>query len=347
MPIVLGGMLGVVAVFRVLSTADSAGFAIKDFTWYQYLYTQFRVFWLYIRLYLFPVSQNGDYGWTASQNIFDQNAFIGLIALLLAAAAAWRYRREFPLASFGFFGLLLLLAPTSSVVPIRDIAVERRLYLPFICLLLITVDFLRRWKISRMSLAGLLTAVSVAAAVACYQRAEIWGSALAFWSDTAQKSPGNSRAQFQLAYAQYSAGQCNEAVANYEKTAKLTTPDDRLLVDWAHALDYRTGPTKLFGEAERALAKAPSAHIYALIGMVHGKRNEAIQSLQALDKAEKLDPNFEMIYVYRGHIYLNQGQVEPAKAEYQRALNINPRNQAARNSMQVALARQEVDANRR
>ena len=76
---------------------------------------------------------------------------IGLLAL---AVVAWRYRREFPLASFGYFGFLLLLAPTSSFVPIRDVAVERRLYLPFICLLLITVDLLRRWKTSRMVMAG-------------------------------------------------------------------------------------------------------------------------------------------------------------------------------------------------
>ena len=44
-------------------------------------------------------------------------------------AAAWIYRKRWPLASFGVFVFLLLLAPTSSVIPIRDVLHERRMYL--------------------------------------------------------------------------------------------------------------------------------------------------------------------------------------------------------------------------
>ena len=182
----------------MLSRANSAGFQIKDFTWYEYLFTQFRVIWLYLRLYVAPVAQNGDYEFSISRSILDGGSLFGLLGLLALAVIAWRYRREFPLASFGYFGFLILLAPTSSVVPIRDVAVERRLYLPFICLLLITVDLLRRWKVARTPLIVALTSVSVLAAGLSYQRNHVWGSALAFWEDTSAKSPSNSRALFQI-----------------------------------------------------------------------------------------------------------------------------------------------------
>ena len=66
-----------------------------------------------------------------------------------ASCFRWIYRRRFPLASYGWFAFLILLAPTSSFVPIRDPMAERRLYLPFIGLLFITVEFLRRWKTRR------------------------------------------------------------------------------------------------------------------------------------------------------------------------------------------------------
>ncbi len=188
-PIAVGAVFGLIAVFSVLQRADSAGFAIKDFTWYEYLFTQFRVIWLYLRLYVAPFGQNGDYAWEASRSILDGGALFGLIGLLALAVLAWKYRREFPMASFGYFGFLILLAPTSSIVPIRDVAVERRMYLPFICLLFITVDLLRRWKTSRTVMIGAMTAVSLVAGVASYQRNHVWASALAFWEDITAKSP--------------------------------------------------------------------------------------------------------------------------------------------------------------
>lgn len=59
-------------------------------------------------------------------------SYVGLAALLIVAGAAWLWRRRFPLASLGVFVFLVLLAPTSSFLPIADPLVERRMYLPMI-----------------------------------------------------------------------------------------------------------------------------------------------------------------------------------------------------------------------
>jgi protein O-mannosyl-transferase len=332
-PIAIIGAAGVLAVVKVLQSALTAGFRVKEFTWYQYLFTQFRSIWLYLRLYVFPVEQNGDYDMAVSRTIFDNGAILGLTGLLALAVLAWRYRRQYPLASFGFFGFLLLLAPTSSVVPIRDVAAERRLYLPFICLLLITVGFLRRWPYSRTALAGLTAAVSLAAGVATYQRSEVWSSALAFWQDNAKKSPHNSRAWFQLAYAQWQAGQCNESVSTYNKVSQLQPINDELRIDWAFALECA-------GKLDDAVAKlrqaTPTAHTLATIGMMYGKRAKAQEALDALAAAEKLDPAFDMTYAYRGNVLMSLGNAAGAIAEYNRALALNPRNTSARQALAVA-----------
>ena len=71
-------------------------------------------------------------------------------ALLALAAAAWRYRRAFPLAGYGFFVFLVLLSPTSSILPIKDPIADRRMYLPMLGLILIAIDLLRRWKVERL-----------------------------------------------------------------------------------------------------------------------------------------------------------------------------------------------------
>ena len=65
---------------------------------------------------------------------------------------AWRSCKEYPLASYGFFAFLILMAPTSSFVPIKDPFVERRLYLPMFGLLLIAIEFIRRLKLTKMAL---------------------------------------------------------------------------------------------------------------------------------------------------------------------------------------------------
>jgi tetratricopeptide (TPR) repeat protein len=340
LPILIVGAVGGAFIFSVLQRAQTAGFAVKEFTWYEYLFTQFRVIWLYLRLYVAPVGQNGDYEFPISRSLMDGGAVFGLVGLLAFAVLAWRYRREYPLASFGYFGFLLLLAPTSSVVPIRDVVVERRLYLPFLCLLLITVEFLRRWKASRGVMIGTLGAVCAVAAVASYQRNHVWSTALAFWEDTAAKSPGNARARFQLAYAQWQNGRCQDAVTNYEKVAALQAPDDRLLIDWAYALEC-------VGKADEAVAKIrqamenhglSAAHGYSAIGMIYGKRGRADDALQALAAAEKADPNFEMTYVYRGNIFASRSQMPLAAAEYRRALAINPNNDTAKQGLAITQA---------
>jgi protein O-mannosyl-transferase len=343
-PMLAGAGAAVLVVLWMLSSAQSAGFRIKEFTWYQYFFTQFRSVWLYLRLYLFPVDQNGDYDMAVSRTIFDQGAIFGLIGLAILAALAWRYRREYPLASFGFFGFLLLLAPTSSVVPIKDVAAERRLYLPFICLLLITVGFLRRWPYSRMALVGLIGGVSLAAGAATYQRNHVWSSALAFWEDTTQKSPKNSRAWFQLAYAQWHAGQCQQAVATYERVSTMRPVENDLLIDWAFALDCAARPDDAVAKLEQAAKSGPTAHIYATIGMIHGKRGRAQEALEALAAAEKLDPRFDMTYLYRGNVLLSTGKVQEAINEYGRALAINPRNDTARQALALAQQRLQTQA---
>ena len=98
--------------------------------------------------------------------------------------------------------------------------VERRLYLPFIGLLFIAVDFLRRWKTRTSTMIAVLGLVVVAEAALSYQRNQLYASAMDIWKDTAEKSPGKVRPRFQLAFAYYQAQHCGEAVEEYAKAAR-------------------------------------------------------------------------------------------------------------------------------
>ena len=231
---------GVALFWRLIlgaGTGGSAGFAMKDFTWYQYLFTQFRAIFAYVFNFLLPINLNVDWDFPISRSIFEHGAIFGLAGLLALAAVAWRYRRSFPLAGYGYFVFLVLLSPTSSILPIQDPIADRRMYLPMLGLILIAIDLLRRLKVEPKVLAMGAAALLVAAALATHARAEVWSSPLSLWQDTALKSPNKVRAHFQLAFAYFEQGRFDLAVAEFQKTAELKPPTADLLLDWGLAYD--------------------------------------------------------------------------------------------------------------
>ncbi|HEY6393007.1 MAG TPA: hypothetical protein VIX89_17130 [Bryobacteraceae bacterium] len=334
-PIVIGGAVAVLFVFRLLKGAASAGFGMKGLTWYQYFFTECRVIWDYIRLYLVPAGQNVDYDYPFSRSIIDHGAIIGLIGLLVVTVAAWFYRRRFPLASYGWFVFLILIAPTSSFVPISDPIAERRLYLPFIGLLLITVDFLQRWKIGRTALVTALGLVLLAEAALAYQRNLLWSASIDLWKDSVSKSPNKLRPRFQLARAYYDAASCANSVDEYQKAAQLQPPSFDLLLDWGLALDCAGRPDEALDKMLQASALEPGAHVYSQLGMEYAKVHKYPEALDALAKAIQIDSNFlgGLLYVYRGNVYNLQGNNAQAAEEYRHALAIDPQNQAARDAL--------------
>ena len=333
-PIIAGAAAGVIYVLSVLAGSLSAGFAMKDLTWYQYFFTQCRAIWVYLRLFLLPIGQNADYDFPISHGIVDHGAMFGLVALLAVSVAGWIYRRQYPLASYGWFTFLILLAPTSSFVPIRDPIAERRLYLPFIGLLFITVEFLRRWKTSRTTMFAVLGVVLLAEGALSYQRNELWGNAVAIWKDTAQKSPHKLRPRYQLAFVEFQQQACSASVDDYAKAAEIEPPSHDLLVDWALAYDCAGQSDAAIAKLKQAVTVQPTAHAYSMLAREYGKTGRYPEALDALEKGEKADPNFAMTYYTRGAVYESQGNRDGAIAQYKRALALDGHIQAARDALQ-------------
>lgn len=332
-PIMIGAGFSLAFVWRVLTTSLSAGFGLKDLTWYQYFFTQCRAVWEYLRMFLLPYGQNADYDFPFSRSITDHGTIFGLLALVAVSLVAWIYRRRFPLASYGWFTFLILIAPTSSLVPLRDPLAERRLYLPFIGLLFITVDLLRRWKAGKTTLAAVLGVVLLAEGALAYQRNELWSNAIELWKDTVAKSPNKLRPRFQLAYVYYQAQRCTEAVEVYAQAAQLEKPGSDLLIDWALAYDCADRPDEAIDKLKQAAAITKTAHVYSQIGMEYGKQGKYPEALDALASAEQVNPNFAITYLYRGNVYEAQGNKTRAAEEYRRALALDRRLQPARDAL--------------
>ena len=338
-PMLLGAA-GAVAFFAPLimgiGTGGSAGFGMKDFTWYQYLFTQFRGIWVYIGHFILPVNLNLDWDFAISRNIFDGGAILGLIGLAGLAALAWVKRRQYRLASYGYFLFLLFLAPTSSILPIKDAVADRRMYLPMIGLILILIDFAARARLDRKALATACVLVAAVAAVGTYARARVWSDPVTLWEDTVSKSPGKSRAHFQLGFAYYQQQRYDLAVPEFERAAALGTADYDLLIDLGLAYDGLHQFPKALETLQRAAKLEPTAHVYSQIGKVLAEQSRWKEAMDAFDQAEKADPNFPAVYAYKGLVHLATGDAAGAVPLFQRALAIDPQFQPARDGLAQA-----------
>jgi tetratricopeptide (TPR) repeat protein len=325
------GVWGGLTVWRILRDAPTAGFHVAGFTPATYFFTQCRVIWTYVRLFFLPYGQNVDPDVAVSRSLLDHGAIFGLAALLALVAAAWIYRRRWPLAAFGVFVFVLLLAPTSSFMPISDVFAERRMYLPFLGLTLVCLEFLRRLKVPQAAWTGAV--ILTACSVLTYQRSAVWASPLALWQDAANKSPRKYRPQFQVAFALSEAGMCLQAAEHFEAASRVAPPSVDLLLDWGLALDCAGKWQEALSKLQQAAQLERSAHIQSQIGMVYAKHSQWQEALAALALAETIDPRFEMTYVYRGAIYESAGDKAAAAAQYQRALALNPLNAVARDGL--------------
>ena len=251
-PLAAVAAVGLVTVRTLLGQATTAGFGIKGLAWYEYFFTQCRALFVYLRLFVLPFGQTVDYDFPVSRTVFDRGAIFGLAALVAISVAAWIWRRRYPLASFGWFAFLILMAPTSSFVPIKDPVAERRLYLSMFGLLLIAMEALRRVRWRPAALAAVAAGVLLVFGTMTFARNLVWSDRIALWEDTVRKSPANARAHFQLAFAHFEEGRCADALPHYQRVEEIQGRSYDLLVDWALAYDCLNRPEEAMAKLRQA-----------------------------------------------------------------------------------------------
>ena len=143
----------------------------------------------------------------------------GIIAMLLALVlAAWGVSRGRGLA-LGILLFFTLLAPTSSFLPVNDLMVEHRMYLP-LAVICMGVCAIGHTLIARHILAssqraaalGLTVVVATALATTTWARCHAYQSRLVMWADVVMKSPRNPRGWQTLAVELWQAGSLDRAL---------------------------------------------------------------------------------------------------------------------------------------
>jgi len=199
----------------------------------RYFLTQLRVVAGYLRLLVWPSGQVLDPEVRVSTGLDGSTAAAGLLlaSLLLVAVALLSRSRRWEgqagaaarLAALGLLWFFLVLAPTSSVIPVVDLMQEHRAYLaawgPILALVVGAERLLVRLAPPRRELLtrGALLSIWLALAGALLARNAVWETRVALWSDVVAKAPGKARGHQNLGHSLMLAGKLEESVASYRR----------------------------------------------------------------------------------------------------------------------------------
>ncbi len=142
---------------------------------------------------------------------------------------------------------LLLLAPSSSILPAADLAADRRLYLPIICFASLAGVFLNRGtRVSKCVLTALLLLSA--------HRTYIWASEQRLWSEAIERAPQKLRPRIHLARSV----DAQTALSILEDAKKLAPDDPGPASEKGMRLLELNRPDLALAEFGRALALSPN-----------------------------------------------------------------------------------------
>jgi Flp pilus assembly protein TadD len=357
-----------VFVAVVLSGARSsvAGFSSGVSPW-TYLLNQTVVIAHYLRLAFWPRGLVVFYGWPSPLTVGDVLPYaILILALIVATIAALRR-----VPALGFLGawVFITLAPASSVVPVAtEVGAERRMYLPLLALLMLTVAGIhlawKRWSHTRavaivpaVALAGVAVVLMAATAV----RNREYASTLSLAQTVVDRRPtgvayhilgeqlmlegrdaeaiaplgeavarGNSRAGYPLGVALLNERRLSEAVQRLDGFVRTSELPYHLVPGWLE-------PPR----SEVVSARVMMARILASERQWSQAAAQAELALKLMPSHPEASRILAAALINAGVAQVGAGNLDAAVESFRRALAADPANTAAGNLLALALRDQQ------
>jgi len=271
-----------------------------------YFMSELKVFWLYVRLMFLPVHQCVDYCYPA---VTAPDAWVlsSAIGIVLLVAGIVFIRKKSPAAAFFGLWFIAALMPESSFIPIRDIAVEYRMYLPsvgFIAAFAILMEDL--FTTHRKELLAAASVAAIALSLVTFNRNQVWATSETLWTDVLNNDQDSPRALNNLGVFYAGRNDIDKSIEIYRKAIKLYP-------------DY--------------------ADAYANLGLSYLNKGMIQEAIEQLRHAVKIDPSHARALYNLGFAHMRQGEVDLAMEEFKKSLKSRPSDPVTHNALGIAYSK--------
>ena len=279
---------------EILQDASEISKETGSISRYSYLLTEMRVIITYLRIFFVPINLRLDYTYQVFHTFWNKEVLYSFLLILLTISSAFLIRKKNKLFTFGILWFFVTLSVESSIIPIKDVIYEHRMYLPLFGIIF-SIAALLMYVNVRVSV-PIFIAIIIIFSVLTIERNAFWTNKIAFFEDNARKAPLSHRAQLNVAIAHLEAKQ-------YEKA---------------------------LNEAARAEELDPSClnthMVLADIYYASGKTSEALKEMHYVtDKGEvEHFEQLDLAYNKMAGIYWNLGNTQSSFYYVQKSLALNP-----------------------
>jgi Flp pilus assembly protein TadD len=262
-----------------------------------------------------------------------------VLALLLLALLAFVARRPGTRLAFAAAWMAAGLAPSSSLVPLRELAVDHRAY---------TGGFGAAWVVAgalapagRAPLAAATLAVMAARSLA--EQATLATSDSA-WAAAVERNPDVPEVRLGAGLARLQAGDPAGAERHFRRMTELTPRDARGWSNLASALAAQERYAEALEPARRAADLAPGdPHLAYNLGVLQARVGRLDLAQASFERAGELTPPVPQALLNLARIHIARGEFDAAEARLARAagLRLDEALQA-----QLAALRQTLSARR-
>jgi len=329
--------------------------SIVDVTTWEYFRTQLGVIPLeYFRKMLFPFNLTIDTNFQVVKH-WRSIVVIGGLIILGVFYVVWlklsqvkKQSKKYGPEAFGLIWVLITLSPTSSFIPLLDMAAEHRTYLPlvgysiFLSSLLIRLkSFIKKSieigtsgicsnkKMLRVSVVIILV-ILASFLVGTRERNKVWKDEISLWADAKQKAPFLIRPYNNLGEAYDKIGKYDLAIEEFEAALRLNPNYFFALSNLGNIY----GKKKEYGQAisytKQALRQKPDyapGH-YNLAKALHMTGNPG-KAMSSYRLAIKYNPYFEEAFFNLGFLAMERKQFKEAIDNFKSFLNMQPRHPKA------------------
>ena len=315
-----------------------------------YLLTQFRVMVTYLRLLLIPANQNLDYDYPIFSNLLTPEVLVSLLLhLALLGMAIYLFLkskstlRDWRVISFGILWFYVTLSVESSIIPLKMIICEYRIYLPssgfFVAVVSLIFLGVARFegpsgRVKRYVVVFLACVVGLFT-VLTFARNSLWTDRVRLWEDTARKSPANARSRYNFGLALARQGRFDEATKEFQTTLNLNPQEAKAHLNLGLIYDRQNRPEEALRELQLALELEPNnARILYNLGVTLARWGRTEEAKKAFENTIKLNPYDASAHNNLGVLLVQEGQMREAAKEFEAALQLDPEHASARRNLE-------------